>query len=142
MANRIEKFSGSFRFLSNFYPAPVSMRGEIYPTTEHAFQAAKTLDPAERKTIRSASTPGQAKRLGRTVALRSDWEEIKLDVMAACLRAKFSREPLRSRLLATDKATLVEGNEWNDTFWGVCRGVGENHLGRLLMEVREELRSA
>lgn len=138
----IAKFSGTFRFLSNFYPAPVTMRGVVYPTTEHAFQAAKTLDLVQRAQIARCTTPGQAKRLGRKVTLRAEWEEIKMEVMLACLRAKFRHEPLRSMLLGTGDAQLVEGNEWGDTFWGVCKGEGKNVLGVQLMLVREELRSA
>ena len=79
---------------------------------------------------------GRAKRLGR-VELRSDWEEVKIEVMREVLRCKFSQNPdLKAKLIATGDAELIEGNNWNDRFWGVCRGVGQNHLGRLLMELR------
>lgn len=140
MTETIGSFQGPFRFLSNFAPSPVRMRGLTYPTVEHAYQAAKTLDPEMRERIRACATPGQAKRLGRNVALRDGWEEIKLDVMAACLRAKFAHAPLREMLLATGDAELVEGNTWGDRFWGVCRGEGANHLGRLLMAERERVK--
>lgn len=136
----IASFSGEYRFLSNFYPAEVWEFGMKFPTAEHAFQAAKTLDESERRKIQKAETPGQAKRLGRTVELRPDWEQIKLDVMRAILLDKFTRNPeLADWLMATDPAKLVEGNTWGDTYWGVCEGKGHNMLGELLMAVRSEL---
>lgn len=136
---KIDSFDGEHRFLSNFYPAAVTMYGQSYPTTEHAFQAAKTEDLAQRERIRLAATPGIAKRLGRSVTLRPGWNELRLGVMSELLRRKFTIPELRWQLLATGDAELIEGNYWNDRFWGVCRGQGENHLGRLLMELRKEL---
>ena len=137
----IDSFSEEFEFLSNFFPSKITdFEGNIYPTVEHYFQAMKTLDPEKRKIIAAAPTPGQAKRLGRKVNLRKDWEEIKLDVMKTALRQKFSKPGLRQMLLDTGDAELIEGNWWGDTYWGVCNVVGENHLGELLMEIREELR--
>jgi ribA/ribD-fused uncharacterized protein len=112
----------------------------VYPTVEHAFQAAKTLDPTGREMIRRATSPKQAKALGYKVKLRPDWESVKLNVMEQCLREKFKPgTQLSQELLATGSRELVEGNTWNDTFWGVCRGQGKNHLGRLLMKIRKEL---
>jgi len=136
----IDHFTGPNRFLSNFYPAQVEFDGYLYPTVEHAFQAAKTLNPEVREEIRLAETPSEAKKLGRLLDLRPDWEEVKLDVMHSLLFEKFSIPFLRKRLLETGDRTLVEGNTWGDTYWGVHRTQGENHLGRLLMQVREELR--
>jgi ribA/ribD-fused uncharacterized protein len=136
---RIEEFQGKNRFLSNFYPARVEFGGVVYPTVEHAYQAAKTLDPELRKKVRAAAKPGLAKRLGRGVALRPNWETVKCRVMFLLLRWKFHLQPLRGQLLATGAAELVEGNRWGDTYWGVCRGEGENRLGKLLMQVRKEL---
>lgn len=134
----IDSFNGKYRFLSNFYPSKVSLDGWEFPTVEHAFQAAKTLDGNKRRQIQQAAKPGDAKRLGRTVNLRADWEDAKIDVMRQLLRRKFSDPFLLSQLLTTGTEELVEGNWWRDTFWGVCNGVGENHLGKLLMEIREE----
>ena len=111
----------------------------MYPSVEHAFQAAKTLDPLARELIRTAPTPKEAKRLGRAVDLRLDWEDVKVDVMRGLLVWKFLQEPYRSLLLSTGDEELVEGNFWRDQFWGKCDGVGENRLGRLLMEVRTGL---
>ena len=136
---RIEEFQGEYRFLSNFYPCAVKFDGQFYPTVEHAYQAAKTYDKAAQNVIRQAEKPGQAKRLGRRVTLRPDWERVKESVMIGLLRQKFSEPVLQKRLLATGQRELIEGNDWNDTYWGVCRGRGENKLGKLLMEVRKEL---
>lgn len=136
----IDKFDGQYRFLSNFWPCTVRLDGEQYPSVEHAYQAAKTTDRKERQHVRSASSPGEAKRRGRQVTKRADWDDVKLEVMEKLLRQKFSRvSDLRIRLLtATRGHELVEGNTWGDTYWGVCNGVGENHLGRLLMAIRDE----
>ena len=136
----INCFIAPHRFLSNFWPSRVSLDAITYPTVEHAYQAAKTVHPEERARIAVAGQPGTAKQLGRTVTIRRDWHEVKLPVMLGLLRQKFAREPLHGQLLATGDAPLIEGNGWGDTFWGVCCGVGENHLGRLLMQVRDEIR--
>lgn len=135
----ITAFIGPYRFLSNFWPATVVLDGETYPTVAHAYQAAKTLSAECRAQIRGAETAAQARRLGRVVPRRPDWPQVKLRMMEELLRQKFSAGPLRQQLAATGLALLVEGNTWGDVYWGVCRGRGENHLGRLLMQVREEL---
>ena len=136
----ISSFRGEFWFLSNFYAASIWVDGERYATVEHAYQAAKTDDPASRRLIREAATPAIAKRLGRCCGLAPDWDSRRLGVMLDLVRKKFENPLLRAMLLATEDAVLVEGNTWNDTFWGVCRGRGENWLGRILMQVREECR--
>lgn len=108
---------------------------------EHAYQAAKTFDPHMRETIASANTPAEAKRLARKVVLRHDWSDVKLSIMEELLRLKFARgSDLAQQLLNTGDQELVEVNWWNDTFWGVCNGRGANHLGKLLMKIREELK--
>lgn len=138
---KIDSFSGEYEFLSNFYPSTVcDADGITYPTVEHYFQAMKTVYLPERQKIAAAPTPGKAKRMGRRVFLRSDWNAIKVEVMRQGLKQKFSDANLRKKLLATGDSELIEGNWWHDTFWGMCNGVGENHLGKLLMEIREELR--
>lgn len=135
----IVTFTGEYRFLSNFYQVPVVFEDATYPSVEHAFQAAKTLNPAMRAGVRVARTSAQAKFLGRRLALRPDWDGVKLDVMRTCLASKFSHQGLANQLIATDGQLLVEGNYWGDVYWGVCRGRGENWLGRLLMERRDVL---
>lgn len=145
---KIDSFEGKYYFLSNFSNSYVyDGLGIEYPTVEHYFQAAKTLDFDTRLKIAAAPTPGKAKRLGRHVNLRSDWNMIKTDVMRSALRIKFSQPSLRDKLLETGDAWLEEGNTWCDNIWGNCKCekckniVGENRLGRLLMEIREELKN-
>jgi ribA/ribD-fused uncharacterized protein len=139
-AEVIDSFRGEHEFLSNFYPASVNYEGRLYPTTEHAFQAAKSMDQKVRESVRRAPTPGQAKKMGNNLKIRRDWESVKYNVMLDVVRKKFQHPELRQRLLDTGNATLVEGNTWNDTTWGVCRGRGKNWLGRILMQVRSEIR--
>lgn len=139
----IHRFSGAYEFLSNFYELPTAIvwEGMRWSTTEHAFQGAKTTDPVARAKIRDARSPAQAKTLGRNVKLRPGWIDMRIGVMEELLRLKFSISLLRKKLLDTGDLELVEGNHWNDQFWGVCGGVGENQLGKALMRVRAEIRS-
>jgi ribA/ribD-fused uncharacterized protein len=139
MQESINNFSDEFHFLSNFYYCKVIYDGYEYPSSEHAYMCAKTNDPVWKDFIRNCRTPGQAKRAGRMVPLREDWETVKLEVMENILRAKFSVPSMREMLLLTGDCELVEGNTWGDKFWGVCDGEGENHLGKLLMKIRAEL---
>ena len=144
MQARIESFDGEHRFLSNFWPAVVFLNDTAFRSVEHAYQAAKSTDVEERLRIRACDTPGQAKRLGRRIVFMDPhWDLVKLNVMRGLVSQKFmSGFELGRRLLATGDAELIEGNRWGDTFWGVCGGVGQNHLGRILMDVREGLRRA
>lgn len=137
----INSFSGKYFFLSNFSEAEVWYDGDSYPTVEHAYQAAKTHDLIVRQFIRIAPTPKRAKQLGRKAQLRHDWEDIKVEIMHALVRDKFRSHPeLTHRLISTGDQTLIEGNWWQDRFWGMCEGEGRNELGKILMKVREELR--
>ena len=136
----IDNFHGEYRFLSNFWNAPVTYEGITYLNNEAAFQAAKVLDNKERETFAGLQA-NEAKKLGRRVQLRPDWEEVKNQVMYDVCLAKFTQNvDLRAKLLSTGDEELVEGNTWGDTCWGVCRGVGENRLGKILMQIREEFR--
>jgi N-glycosidase YbiA len=137
----ITKFRGQYAWLSNMYPATVKMNGFDYPTVEHAYQAAKTRDHGGQMRIREQLNPVDARAMGNCCDLRPDWEQIKLTVMAYFLRQKFHIPRFKALLLSTGDAEIIEGNEWGDTFWGVCRGQGDNHLGILLMQIREELRT-
>lgn len=143
----ITKFDGEYDFLSNFYPSPFEWHGVHYPTVEHFFQAAKADNQEDFEMVLREPNPGGAKHAGRNVQLRSDWEEIKDDVMLTALRQKFAIPELRKKLLATGDEGLIEGNTWHDCYWGVCScprcgGNGKNHLGQLLMKVRNEIREA
>jgi ribA/ribD-fused uncharacterized protein len=151
MSDAIVRFEGEYRFLSNFWPVSVTLPDDgpmcprlglgqtVYPTVEHAYQAAKTLDAQERVKIAVCSSPGKAKALGKEVTLRPDWDLLKIGVMYDLLQQKFKENPLRQQLLDTGTASLIEGNNWGDTYWGVCNGIGENRLGGLLMLVRNQL---
>lgn len=137
----ITEFRGSYAFLSNFYPSVITIMGKKYPTVEHAYQVAKFKDESLRDKIRKAPTPGAAKSQARLWPVeRDDWDEYRLTVMARLLRLKFKPDSrLALDLLATGDGYLAEGNHWKDTFWGICNGEGENHLGLMLMGVRGEL---
>lgn len=136
-------FRDDLSFLSNFHPVAITVpfsNGEhmTFPTVENAFQATKCAKVEDRAQF-TTCTPAEAKRLGRTVALRGDWEQVKLTVMMWLVSHKFRVPELAARLVATPESLLTEENDWGDTFWGVCNGVGEDHLGRILKKVRKEL---
>ena len=140
-------FKKEHEILSNFYKASMLWRGTFWLTVEHAFQAAKCSHPEDEEEIRKASSPGEAKKLGRCVLLRPDWEKVKVDVMADLVALKFRQhKELAERLLATENLYLEKGNFWHDNFWGNCycdacsEKEGMNVLGIILMEVREELK--
>jgi N-glycosidase YbiA len=136
---KIEVFDKEFHFLSNFHYSPLVYDNLTWSTAEHAYQAAKTNNVTQKSAIYRIDRPGDAKKMGKVVTVREDWEEVKLGIMYDIVKAKFDQNPdLREMLLATEDAEIVEGNWWGDTFWGVCKGVGENHLGKILMRVREE----
>lgn len=132
---------GSHMPLSNFYPSPLVYGGIEYPTVEHAFQASKSLEEHVRRGVAAMPTPGKAKKMGRALVMRMDWESVKIGVMRDLLRVKFhTGTPLAEWLLLTGDAFLEERNTWGDRFWGVD-GTGENWLGSLLMLVRAEIRA-
>lgn len=141
----ILKFRGEHHFLSNFYLCNVEYEGIIYPSSEHAFQAAKTLDISERQAISCLKKPAEAKRAGNKLDLRENWDSIRVKIMWDIVLAKFQQNyPLREKLLQTGECLLIEGNRWHDNFYGVCycdscKGHGLNYLGRTLMHVRGQL---
>jgi len=129
---------------SNFEPWRVKIGDIVYPTLEHAYQAAKTDNPLHKQRIAACRTPSSAKRMGQHVDLVEDWELRKLIVMWQLLRRKFKPgSEWADRLLQT-RGKLVEWNYWHDVYWGKCtcathENLGENMLGRLLMLIREQL---
>ncbi|MDD5704187.1 MAG: NADAR family protein [Dehalococcoidales bacterium] len=131
--SKISVFGGSYAFLSNFYR---DINGNC---VEIEYQSAKATNEADYQLIIASRTSSEAKRLGRRIICRKDWDIIKLAIMYRLVKKKFSIEPLRSMLIDTGNMELIEGNYWNDTYWGVCKGVGKNHLGNILMCVRSEL---
>jgi len=158
----IDKFRGRYEFLSNFYPALIHYDGITYPSAEHAYQAAKCLDDAEilnlamtgdttawtpittglelKFAIAAEPSSGKAKRMGKRLPLRPDWEQVKLDIMLQIVTLKFKDEHLAAMLKRTAPCILIEGNNWGDDYWGVdvAKG-GLNMLGKVLMHVRDNL---
>lgn len=126
-------------YLSNFYASSVAYEGLLYPTVEHAYQASKSLDVMTRRLIKRAPDPNIAKRLGQSVSVRSGWADVKVDIMRQLIREKFKNPFVRWKLKETAGKRLLNENKWNDRFWGVVGGVGENWLGKILEEVREEI---
>ncbi|MBL1322148.1 MAG: NADAR family protein [Methylophaga sp.] len=146
--NKISEFKGEYSWLSNFWYVDIKdpvLVNAVYPTSEHAFQAMKTTQLIQRNLflVPTSMTPGQAKRMGRKVSIRDNWEDIKLSVMHTLLEIKFSDPELRQKLLDTGNMVIEEGNWWGDKFWGICLKTGEglNHLGKILMTIREEIRN-
>lgn len=136
----IDSFRNNYYFLSNFFNAPVTYEGITYQNNEAAFQAAKVLDKNIRREFATLN-PSEAKRKGRRVQLRPDWEGVKNQVMYEVCFAKFTQNPdLKTKLLETRNEELVEGNTWGDRIWGAVNGIGENRLGKILMKIREDFK--
>lgn len=134
-------FFAEYRWLSNFHLCEICIQGLKYQSSEHAYQAMKTLRTKDRKRVRDVPTPKDAKVMGQIVPLRANWEDIKIQKMYDVLKCKFlQHDYLRIFLMRTGDKYLEETNYWNDTFWGVCGGKGENQLGKLLMKIRAELK--
>lgn len=136
----IKGFKGAWQFMSNFYYVDVIFEGMIYRTTEHAYQAAKFLDIEKRKYIQSLETPQEAKRVGRQAGIREDWNSVKYEIMYDLNAQKYSKPKFCKLLLESGEAYLEETNHWGDVYWGVCNGVGENNLGKILMHIRAILK--
>lgn len=164
-ATIIEDFRGPFEFLSNFYKAPFILWDVQFPTSEHAYQWSKTLDPIHREYIlwnyelwnptaifapipfgtpRKPTTAGQSKRRGKEVSIRTDWEEVRYGLMFEVLTAKFEQNPtLMVQLKSLSECWLIEGNIWHDNVWGSCfcpkcGNKGQNLLGNALMSLRDK----
>ena len=130
----IDRFEGQYRWLSNF-----STMGGAKPTAEHQFQAHKATCVEDAIYVMAAKDPAQAKRRGRSIKCREEWDALKIDVMYEVLVLKFSDATLRQKLLDTGEAELIEGNDWGDKYWGKVNGNGKNYLGQLLMLIRTEI---
>lgn len=142
MEKAIRQFRGDFFFLSNFYNCPVAYKQLTYTNNEAAFQAQKCVSDTERIQFTKLS-PSEAKRLGRRVSLRKDWEDVKVSIMEEVVRAKFTQNAeLADKLLATGDAHLEEGNTWGDRVWETVNGIGANQLGIILMKIRDEIRES
>ncbi|MBQ7818550.1 MAG: DUF1768 domain-containing protein [Bacteroidales bacterium] len=138
----IDKFRGNYGFLSNMHSAPVTYDGLTYKCSEAAYQAQKSKDIEIRKRF-TAMDGVNAKKYSKEIEIREDWSNVELKIMYDICYIKFTQNPdLKEKLLATGEEPLVEGNEWHDTFWGVCNGKGTNYLGKILMRVRKDIRNA
>lgn len=137
-------FRKEFHFLSNFYLVEIKdTDGYVWPSSEHIFQALKSLNPDDWEIVRNHPLKG-LKYFSRTLPLRSDWEIVKIDVMRKALKAKFSQHPELFEKLKNIKEEIIEHNDWHDNFWGSCicnkcKDKGENMLGKLLMGLRDGL---
>ncbi len=152
----IDSLTGRYRFLSNFYPSKIEHNGIIYPTVEHFYVAMKIKEGQMIKTkymttedcrqmISKMSSAASVKNLGKTFKIRSDWDNIKLKVMEWALNEKFKDKDLSDLLVSTNGEEIVEGNYWHDNFFGICsckscEGKGQNHLGKLLVSIREKIK--
>ena len=139
MEQAIKQFREEFFFLSNFYECPVTYKQLTYTNNEAAFQAQKCTSDSEKIQFTKLN-PSEAKKLGRKVNLRKDWESVKVKIMEEIVRAKFTQNTeLADKLLATGDAYLEEGNAWGDRIWGTVNGSGANQLGIILMQIRADL---
>lgn len=135
-------FRGDKAFLSNFYESNFVVNNKIYASVEHFFQASKSNNDIDHEQIRLCNNPSMAKRIGRRIQIRPDWEEQKVNIMYQGVYAKFYQNfDLSIKLIKTYPDILEEVNDWNDRFWGIDikTNKGQNMLGKILMRVRDEL---
>jgi len=146
--DQVDSFKGKYEKLSNFYPVVIHFEGINFPSVEHAFVAAKSKDIFFRQKIAGlpADQAWKAKRMGRKIRLRSDWDMIKIAYMKRFLYQKFAYDEFRNLLLSTGDVQIIEGNYWHDNYWGDCYCTkkckdikGKNNLGKLLMKIRREI---
>jgi N-glycosidase YbiA len=138
--DEIKTFQGKYRFLSNFYPSPMEINNHLYPTVEHWYQASKALDEKDHHFIRKQKSPNEAKQWGKSITIRPGWNNVRIRYMILGVWEKFAQNlDLRQLLIETHPKVLIEGNDWGDQFWGVSKGAGENHLGKILMLTRTKI---
>ena len=139
----IKGFNGPHQWLSNFALCEVEINDMIFPSVENAYQAGKFISAGDFATANKliSCTAGKSKRIGKTAVLVSNWSEIKIYLMEDLISQKFNQRPFKELLLSTGECFIEETNWWNDTYWGVCNGKGENTLGKLIMEKRAKLRN-
>jgi ribA/ribD-fused uncharacterized protein len=138
---KITSFTGYYRFLSNFYACKVKYEGVVYPSSEHAYVAAKTTNQIQKLSIAETESAAEVKRLGKSIELRPDWKSVKVFIMKCIVEAKFDQNhDLMKMLQETRSYELIEGNNWGDKFWGESPlGNGRNELGKILMSVRDDI---
>ena len=138
----IKEFKNGFEWLSNFEPCDIILDGIVYPSVEHAFMSAKCNDEEWKRFCSDKNNKaGKVKIKSRTVKLVDNWDIKKFEIMKKCLEQKFNQEPYKTKLKNTGNEYIQEGNMWNDKIWGVClkTGKGQNNLGKLIMEIRDNL---
>lgn len=139
----IKEFQKEYRWLNNFAPVKITLDNIDYYSVEHAYMSAKS-DNIEWKKFCSDSEnkAGDVKRKSKTLKVKDNWNEIKIQIMRECIKQKFNQEPYKTKLLNTGTEYIQEGNMWNDKFWGVClkTNKGQNNLGKLIMEIRNQLK--
>ena len=147
MATVINEFTGEYEFLSNYFPCTVSYNGHIFTSSEAAYQAQKCVHREDVEAIAQMKTADEAKQYAKTMDKRTDWDMIKEKIMYRVVKQKFiQNSSLGQKLLDTENAYLIEGNNWGDQFWGICPVVGDvgidglNMLGTILMVIRNELK--
>lgn len=135
------QFKDEYEWLSNFSECKIEYEGIKYPSVEHFYVAMKSTDPEIRSEVSKLTTPGKAKRFGRKLEIRPQWEDLKVSIMKYALDEKYSQEPYKSLLIETGDIEIQEGNMWGDTFWGIDleSGEGRNTLGKMIMSIRTEL---
>ncbi len=131
---------GDYRAFSNFYPSEIEIDGKTYQTVEHYFQACKATDEEDHEKVRLAGNPYKTKELGKSIRRRDDWEDIKFGIMKKGCYAKFTRYKDLMKLLLSTGDLAIHENTLNDLEWGWFDNKGEDKLGRVLTEVREEIR--
>jgi ribA/ribD-fused uncharacterized protein len=137
----IKAFKDEYRWLSNFVPAKIVLDGVLYLSVEHAYQSAKSDKPEWKRFCQTEINPVIVKRNSKEVILLSYWDNIKDDIMEYCIRQKYNQAPYKQLLLNTKDQIIQEGNYWGDKYWGIClkTGEGQNKLGRLIMQIRDEI---
>jgi len=133
-------FQGEYRWLSNFYPCTVVIESFVFKNAEAAYQSKKSKDWQKDVWGFAELSAWEAKMAGKALDLREDWDVVKVDVMRQVVESKFrNNKMLACKLLETGDVKLIEGNNWGDTYWGVCNGRGMNWLGHILMDLRQRI---
>lgn len=134
----IAGFRGDYRWLSNFERCEILYKGILYKSSEAAYQAQKTPNIKVRH-IFSKLDAREAKALGNAINIRSDWEDVRYNIMKDICQIKFNQPQFKAKLVDTGNMEIIESNYWNDTYWGVCDGIGFNNLGNIIMGIRREI---
>lgn len=143
----IEVFRGKYAWLSNFAECEIIYKGVKYLSVEHAYMSAKSKDPKWKEYCRTEPLASNVKKesgkikQSKKIKLIKDWDDKREEIMKELLSFKFSKSPFKEKLISTGSEYIQEGNTWNDLFWGVDlkTGLGENVLGLLIMQIRDQL---